>query len=329
MAGYITDRFRHQVLIVLVPVLGISGWRELIDRGETLAIDRGMTSPGRAQTIGLSLEFIGVLCVLVFMPVLLRFIWRTAPMGEGALRDRLIAMCDRCGVRCRGLLVWMTHGMMINGAVIGVLGAVRYILLTDGLLEEMEEREVEAVMAHEIGHVVWKHIIWLMASLIISSILAGAIFSIVAIFVIDQTMVDGAPSLAMTLTESAAVVWSLGVALLVFGFVSRRFERQADAFAVRMFVEERAEADPGASRIVSEPDSRVMIHALDRVAELNDIPKKAFMWRHGSIRSRQIALARLVGQPIDSLSIDRDVRTLKRVLIVAGFIAAVAIAFGQ
>ena len=50
---------------------------------------------------------------------------------------------------------------MINGAVMGAITPVRYILLTDALLETLPRERVEAVMAHELAHVRRHHIFWL------------------------------------------------------------------------------------------------------------------------------------------------------------------------
>ncbi|MEQ9617324.1 MAG: M48 family metallopeptidase [Phycisphaerales bacterium] len=329
--GYVSDQFRHQVLIVMLPVLGIIGWRELVGRGAAWAVAEEKIPAGRAETVAVGLEFAGVLVVLLCMPFVLRRVWRTRPLGDGPLRERLSSMCGRAGVRCRDLLVWVTHGMMINGAVVGLLGRARYILLTDGLLEEMEEREVEAVMAHEIAHVVYKHIAWLMAALIITVVLAGAAFSYVYIGIAGTDVAPGPRgSVSMLATESAAIAWSLFAGILVFGFVSRRFERQADAFAVRMLAEEDRElsGEVAGPVVLDTTQPRVMIDALSRVASLNHIPRSQFMWRHGSILSRQRALASLAGHRTDALPIDRSSRRLKGAIVLAGAIAAAVLIFG-
>jgi len=130
--------------------------------------------------------------------------------------------------------------------------------------------------------------------------------------------------------ESVAVVFSIGIGLFVFGFVSRRFERQADAFAVRMLAQETADEPGNAAntRMIREEDSRVMIDALGRVAQLNHIPVNQFMWRHGSIRSRQRALARLVGRKHDEFAIDRIARRIKTAIFAGGVLAAILLALG-
>ena len=63
-------------------------------------------------------------------------------------------------MRYRDILVWHTHYNMGNAAVMGVVPQMRYVLLSDLLLERMDDEQIEAVFAHEIGHVVHRHMVW-------------------------------------------------------------------------------------------------------------------------------------------------------------------------
>ncbi len=60
-----------------------------------------------------------------------------------------------------------------------------------------------------------------------------------------------------------------------------------------------------------------MSGALGAVALHNHIPTRKFTYRHGSIRSRQQALHRLVGEPVYGLAIDRTVRRIKLLTVIA------------
>jgi STE24 endopeptidase len=102
-------------------------------------------------------------------------------------------------------------------------------------------------------------------------------------------------------------VLSLLGALWGFGWVSRRFERQADAFAVRHLT--RAE-EPGASR-VSAGAVEAMAGALGVVADMNGMPVERWDFRHGSIADRQRRLVALEAAPLGRFPIDRVVRRLK------------------
>jgi hypothetical protein len=102
--------------------------------------------------------------------------------------------------------------------------------------------------------------------------------------------------------------------LVGFGWISRRFERQADAFAaVRMSVD--VEDRPLAKVSVEGVDA--MRSALTAVAGINGVELQRFTWRHGSIASRQRHLLGLIHQPIDRLPIDRLVRAIEVASVVA------------
>ncbi|MBL0920990.1 MAG: M48 family metalloprotease [Phycisphaerales bacterium] len=332
LGEYLSDQFRHQMLIVLLPIGLLMGWSETLT---FLAphIARWMGSPvegGAAYTddvggVIAALQLAGALVVLSVSPLLMRHVWSTVALGPGALRDRLQKLCDRHGVRHRGLLVWRTHGSMINGAVMGLFGRLRYILLTDALLDSLPDRQIEAVMAHEIAHVKERHLPWLMGVLLASVGLAGAAVS-AAVYAGAGALGLGpdTPGGLWTLTQSGATIFSAGVGLWVFGGVSRAFERQADAFAVKHL--SGMSADPASARslLVTPEAAQAMIGALDSVADLNHVPRRKFTWRHGSIADRQRSIAALVGRPAAALPIDRRVRTIK-LLGVAALLALAAL----
>jgi Zn-dependent protease with chaperone function len=186
--------------------------------------------------------------------------------------------------------------------------------LTDALLESLPTEQVEAVLAHELGHVRRRHMLWLGAGALAAVLLtAGSA---------KWAVETWAPAWgASAWVEGVITAAGLGVALLVFGFVSRRFEWQADGFAVQHLSGQRP---GGATAVVSAEAVAAMSGALDAVARLNNIPRGRFTWRHGSIADRQRRLAALVGQPADRLAPDRIARRLK-LLAAAAVIGAAAV----
>ena len=131
--------------------------------------------------------------------------------------------------------------------------------------------------------------------------------------------------------DTAAATITVLVLLLTiatFGFVSRRFEWQADAFAVAHLsrsppVSPPAEEEPSTTA-TQPPASTVtpeavlsMATALNHVAVLNGIPLKRFTFRHGSIADRQRRIRRLEGRPLARLPIDRVVRMVKLLSLLA------------
>lgn len=300
---YVLIAVRHQLALVLAPVLAISAWNELIEH---------QARHGGSPAAWTALQFGGIAVILSLMPLLLRHIWDTITLGPGALRDRLEHMCRVQRVRVRDLLVWRTSGVMINGAVMGFLGRWRYILLTDALLEHLPQEQVEAVTAHEIGHVRRRHMIWLGVSGIGAVMLAASLIQVAT----DRIVGRSVPEWLVLAGSSLALM----LGMVGFGFVSRRFEWQADAFAVQHLSGATARDRRG---VVTPEAVEAMAGALESVARLNHIPKDRFTWRHGSIATRVAKLRALSGQRIDRLRADRDAGAMK----IAGLVA-IAVALG-
>ena len=81
------------------------------------------------------------------------------PLESGELKDRLMALGDRCGFKSKTIFVM--DGSKRSGhsnAFFTGFGQFRRIVLYDTLIEQMEIDELEAVLAHEIGHYKCGHI---------------------------------------------------------------------------------------------------------------------------------------------------------------------------
>jgi hypothetical protein len=96
----------------------------------------------------------------------------------------------------------------------------------------------------------------------------------------------------------------LVLGLAAFGYASRRFERQADADAVRLLSERAGSGETTPAAVAA------MSGALASVAFLNRVPPERPSWRHGSIAWRRRYLAQLVGVPLGPLAVDRFVGLL-------------------
>ena len=93
---------------------------------------------------------------VVLLPIFFRFV----PLADGPLRERLLALAARAGVPALGVFEWRTgdRTSRANAALTGI-GRTRRIILSDTLLSDYKPEEVEAVLAHEMGHHV-NHDIW-------------------------------------------------------------------------------------------------------------------------------------------------------------------------
>ncbi len=308
---------RHNIFFILIPLALLMAWSE----GAALLVPgsaRGQAA-GEAWLVGL--QVVGLALVFALIPPLLVRIWDTVPLGPGRLRDALEAMCRVHRVRVRNILVWRTGGLIVNGAAIGLVRPLRYIVLTDALLEQMTEDQVLAVAAHEVGHMRYRHTIWLALSVLAAVLAAGTIsgWAIIGLEQLGVITIGGGGEDAVVLV---ALVLTLAFTLALVGVVSRRFERQADAFAIRHLSGE----DRGAEPVEIMPEAAMaMAGALQRVADVHGVDVRHKAFRHGSIYSRQRALMAAVGRRSNELAADRAARWV-RLAIIGLLVLGVALA---
>ena len=175
--AYVAFWARQSMLPVLAPVLLISVWGEGVEK---LSAMFGVTQGTTAATVVGVVQFLGIAAILALGALVLRRVWHTEPMTASSVRDRLLAVCSRNGVRVRDLLLWKTGGTMHNAAVLGFLPRARFILVTDAMIEHFPEELLEAVASHEVGHVRRRHLIWLAMSTLAAVLVAGMMAELVA-----------------------------------------------------------------------------------------------------------------------------------------------------
>ena len=93
-----------------------------------------------AEPVVLAASALAAMGVFLLMPAMIVRIWKTGPLPPGPLRDRLEDISRRLKLRYRHILVWRSGGMVANAGVMGIVGPLRYVLLSDALLEQMPER---------------------------------------------------------------------------------------------------------------------------------------------------------------------------------------------
>ena len=111
------------------------------------------------------LAWIGFLVISVLLaqlaPVLLfPIFYKFEPLQNEELKTRLVRLGEHAGTRVRGVYKWnlSEKSKKANAALTG-LGNTRRIILADTLLDNYSADEIEAVLAHELGHHVHKHIV--------------------------------------------------------------------------------------------------------------------------------------------------------------------------
>jgi len=106
--------------------------------------------------------FLGLIVLLAQLApvVLFPIFYKFEPLENEELKRRLIVLGERAGTRVRGVYRWhlSEKSKKANAALTG-LGATRRIILADTLLDNYSDDEIEAVLAHELGHHVHRHIL--------------------------------------------------------------------------------------------------------------------------------------------------------------------------
>lgn len=169
-------------------------------------------------------------------PVLLLPIFhRVSPLGRDALRARLASLAER--TRCRVVDVYEWHlgdrSRRANAALVG-LGRTRRILVSDTLLAEYSDDEIEAILGHELGHHVHRDI-WRSMASESAFMFAGFLAAFHALRALGPGAglkgpqdVAGLPLVLLAVGLVSVLLMPLANAL------SRHAERRADRFALKM-----------------------------------------------------------------------------------------------
>jgi STE24 endopeptidase len=295
-AGYLSFHIRHELGLLLAPVLLLLAAR---DGAAWLAPEllAGDLSP---------LVFAPPLAaLLVGFQLLLKRVWPTEPLPPGALRERLEATAARRGLRLRDLLVWKTDGRVVNAVVTGLAPPVRYVIFTDALLAEFDDDELEAIFAHEAGHVRRAHLVSRVLALLLPVLLFLACRRAFPEAIAAQS--DWLVRHGLSVALQGPVLLLLGVgsyALGVFGAYSRLLEHEADLFACQ-----------DASEIATAESSERFVAALEKLGRAAGLQRAAAGWLHPSIAQRAACLETLAAAPDCQRRFTRRLRALRHLIL--------------
>jgi STE24 endopeptidase len=225
------------------------------------------------------------LLMLVLAPVLILPLFnKFAPLPEGSLRERLLRLGARTGFHSSTIQVMDgSKRSRHSNAFFTGFGKFRKIILFDTLISQLTEVELEAVLAHEIGHYKKKHIPKMLGGSAVGLLIA---FYLIA-WLAEQPWFYRGFGFEPGSIIPALLLFSLlsGVVTFWFGplvnLVSRKFEYQADAYA---------------AQTMREPDS--LIHSLRKLNEknLSNLTPhplySAFYYSHPTLLERESALRR-------------------------------------
>ena len=184
-----------------------------------------------AGALSLLTVVLAQLAPVLLLPIFYDF----TPLDRPALRDRLVALAERGGARVLGVFEWRLgdRTRKANAALTGI-GRTRRILLSDTLLADHSDDEIEVVLAHELAHHVHRDI-WSGIALETALMTLGFFLADLAIeAAVGRFGISGkADPAVIPLLVLAAGAVSLAL-LPLANAVSRAHERRADRYALEM-----------------------------------------------------------------------------------------------
>jgi Zn-dependent protease with chaperone function len=210
-----------------------------------------------------------IMVMLAVAPFLVQFMMKTKAIESSEAQQAIEDQAKDLNIKYKALKVWESGPGQINAAVVGTLPALRYLVITRGMLESFSLSEIKLVFWHEFGHIKHKHM-WIYFLFFSTMANLGAIagYHMQEAETMDKTTIG-----AVSLT-------SLFVFAFGFSFISRRLEKQADLFALNNNKEELSYCE-----------------VLKRLAFVTGIPYKIFSLTHGSLKQRVTFLEKVIESP--------------------------------
>jgi len=259
---------------VLLPWVLLSGFADLIKALPFEWPARFLETTQGEVTYFLLFLFV----VAVIGPAMIQKLWRCKPLESGEHRKRIEKLCQKADLSYADILYWpIFGGRMITAGVMGLIKKFRYILVTPSLLRLLEPEEIDAVIAHEIGHVKRKHLVFyllffvgymLLSYVTFDIILFGIIYAEPVYWFINQTGFDQT-TIFSALFSLIIIIVFLIYFRFIFGFYMRNFERQADIYVYSLF-----------------DSAKPLISTLNKIVTTSGQSADLPNWHHFSIKER-------------------------------------------
>ncbi|MDD1622432.1 MAG: M48 family metallopeptidase [Methylococcaceae bacterium] len=158
------------------------------------------------------------------------------PMQDGSLKDRIQSLLQRCGFNSQGIFIMDGSRRSGHGnAYFTGLGNNKRIVFFDTLVNSLDEEELEAVLAHELGHFKCKHVLKMLAA---SAVMTLISFAVLGWLITQDWFFDG---LGVSTHSNAAALLLFMLVSPVFttfmqpisAYFQRKFEFEADEFATQ------------------------------------------------------------------------------------------------
>lgn len=180
---------------------------------------------GVAELAVLPLWIAFMVGMVVFVPRLMRALLPTKPVDNG-VRQRLLQFAGQHQVKVKDIRCLDTGPeQTANAMIMGLSPRSRYVLITDRLLRDLEPEELDAVLAHELGHAKKHHLLIKLGAALVAWLPAVGVVAAIA-------ALGGHRSAALVVAGTVlAMVLVMASLLVVQGVVGVRLERSADDYA--------------------------------------------------------------------------------------------------
>ncbi len=253
-----------------------------------------------------SLEILlaGALIVVAYLlfPVGLRYVFPSRPLPEGPLQSELWSMANSLRVRLSGIQLWDTQGARLSTAfVTGATGWSRWVFISDGLLTTLGAEQIVAVFAHELGHVLRNHAFYYLLFFVSLLLLVLPLDAGLDLLGVDKDSLE----VAIVVVLAIFALW-----VLSFGYLSRRFELEADLI--------------GATLV---DDAKLYSKTLMAVGMVSGVSSERNAWRHFSIDRRRDFTTRAGNDPAFRRRWERTFRRLRSLIVAMALLSCLGFGF--
>jgi len=235
----------------------------------------------------------------ITFPALIKQLWGCVPLPAGPARHHMEAFCRQQNFRYSDIMLWpLYEGKMLTAGVMGLSKRYRYLLITPSLLNTLTPYELEAVLAHEIGHVKKYHLQLYLVLFLCFGLVASLITQPLVYFLLSSNVFYKLINFAGIDPEAGLTFWGVAPLFLImlvyfryiFGFFMRNFERQADLYVFKAL-----------------GDHRPLISSLEKIGWLSGNIRDQPSWHHFGIAQRVDYLERCSANPKLAATHDRKV----------------------
>ncbi len=166
--------------------------------------------------------------------VILPIFYKVSPLENEELKESIVRLAKDVGMRVENVFSFdMSKNTKKANAAFTGLGKTKRIILGDTLLDKFSNQEIETVIAHELGHYKYKHIV--------KNIFIGTVFSFITLYLIAilyETSLSwfGFESITKVAALPILSLWGMLIGLIttpIGNIISRKYEYQADKYAVK------------------------------------------------------------------------------------------------